>query len=83
MKKQKLIFISLIMICFAITGCDIINQTVTENLYNEPKNNENIEKIEWSKEINYIEYENKKYSFKIKIPNTPQKVKAKNQKQMK
>jgi hypothetical protein len=46
MKKQKLIFISLIMICFAITGCDIINQTVTENLYNEPKNNENIEKIE-------------------------------------
>ena len=70
MKKQKLIFISLTMLCLIVSGCDMMSQTVTENLYNEQNNNVQIEKIEWTKEINYIEYENKKYNFKIKIPNT-------------
>ena len=70
MKKQKLIFISLTMLCLIVSGCDMMSQTVTENLYNEQNNNVQIEKIEWTKEINYIEYENKKYNFKIEIPNT-------------
>lgn len=70
MKKQKLIFISLTMLCLIVSGCDMMSQTVTKNLYNEPNNNVQIEKIEWTKEINYIEYENKKYNFKIEIPNT-------------
>ena len=70
MKKQKLIFVSLTMLCLIVSGCDMMSQAATENLYNEQNNNVQIEEIEWSKEINYIEYENKKYNFKIEIPNT-------------
>lgn len=69
MKKQKIIFSFILLCCMIIPGCYKI--TLEEN-----KNNENWEIIqienttETPTEIKYIEYQNKKYNFKIQIPNT-------------
>ena len=78
MKKQKIVFAFTIICCTIITGCHIIipkeNNNNWENIkFNnveiENEQNENVQ-AKNTAEINYIEYQNKKYDFNIKIPNT-------------
>lgn len=65
MKKQKIIFVFILLCCTIISGCYKITPEGNKN-----NDNWEIDQIKNTTEIKYIEYQNKKYNFKIQIPNT-------------